>query len=92
MASVEDEIVIDDSELVNNTIKELEEQLKKEPEPVPSTLDTVIVVDCLPVVGPDKLDKLKTVLKRTFNACGSIEILDNSCIHMPLGNNQKSFG
>lgn len=91
MASV-DEIVIDDSELVNNTIKELEAQLQKEPEPVSSTLDNVIVVDCIPIVGPDKVDRLKNVIKRTFLAHGNVEIRDYSCIHMPMGENNKSFG
>ena len=84
--------MIDDSQLVNDTIKELEKKLRKEPGPMSTSLDTVIVVDCLPVVGTDKLEKLKNVLKRTFGACAEIQI-ETSAISMPMDQKtKKTFG
>ena len=36
------------------------------------SLDTVIIVDNVPVVGPDRLEKLKTIIRKVFNKFGNV--------------------
>lgn len=36
------------------------------------SLDTVIIVDNVPVVGQDRLDKLKTIIKKVFSKFGNV--------------------
>jgi len=36
------------------------------------SLDTVIIVDNVPVVGPDRLEKLKTIIKKVFTKFGNV--------------------
>lgn len=36
------------------------------------SLDTVIIVDNIPVVGPDRLDKLKTIIRKVFSKFGNV--------------------
>ena len=35
-------------------------------------IDAVIVVDCLPIVGPDRLHKLRNVITKIFSKFGQI--------------------
>lgn len=35
-------------------------------------IDAVVVVDCVPIVGPDRLNKLKIVLSKIFSKFGKI--------------------
>jgi len=50
-------------------------------------VDSVIVVDGVPVVGSDRLDKLKNVIRKTFGKCGN---LVNE--HYPLDDQGKTKG
>lgn len=36
------------------------------------SLDTVIIVDNVPVVGPDRLEKLKTIIRKVFSKFGNV--------------------
>ena len=36
------------------------------------SLDSIIVVDNVPIVGPDRLDKLKNVIRKIFTKIGKI--------------------
>ena len=36
------------------------------------SLDTVIIVDNVPVVGPDRLEKLKTIIRKVFTKFGNV--------------------
>lgn len=36
------------------------------------SLDTVIIVDNVPVVGPDRLDKLKSIIRKVFSKFGNV--------------------
>ena len=50
-------------------------------------VDSVIVVDGVPVVGTDRLDKLKNVIRKTFGKFGN---LVNE--HYPLDDEGKTKG
>lgn len=45
--------------------------LKKKPKPTDG-IDNVIVVDNIPQVGPERLEKLKTVIKKLFSKFGKV--------------------
>lgn len=45
--------------------------LRKKPKPTDS-VDSVIIVDCIPKVGKDRLDKLKNVIKKLFSKFGTV--------------------
>ena len=45
--------------------------MKKKPKPSDS-VDSVIIVDCIPKVGKDRLDKLKNVIKKLFSKFGAV--------------------
>ena len=81
-------IVIKDSELVSEKIKKLQKELRAEPAKPSDALDNVIIVDNLPVVGLDKLEKLKNVLKRIYKVC-NIDVTD---ILMPMGEAGSTLG
>ncbi|RUS90727.1 hypothetical protein EGW08_001531 [Elysia chlorotica] len=49
----------------------LHDVLKKKPKPSDS-VDSVIIVDCIPQVGKDRLEKLKNVIKKLFSKFGSV--------------------
>ena len=36
------------------------------------SLDNVIIVDNVPVVGPDRLEKLKTIIRKVFSKFGNV--------------------
>ena len=36
------------------------------------SLDTVIIVDNVPVVGPDRLEKLKSIIRKVFSKFGNV--------------------
>ena len=36
------------------------------------SLDTVIIVDNVPIVGPDRLEKLKSMIQKVFSSFGTI--------------------
>ena len=36
------------------------------------SLDSIVVVDNVPVVGPDRLDKLKNVIRKIFTKIGQV--------------------
>ena len=36
------------------------------------SLDTVIIVDNIPVVGPDRIDKLKNIIRKVFSKFGNV--------------------
>merc|ERR1711962_1368713 len=55
---------VDDDELVGDIL----EQRPKESD----SLDTVIIVDNIPVVGPDRLDKLKNIIRKVFSKFGNV--------------------
>lgn len=38
-----------------------------------TSFESVIVVDRIPQVGPERFEKLKTVLKKHFEKCGTIK-------------------
>ena len=35
-------------------------------------MDSVIIVDCIPKVGKDRLEKLKNVIKKLFSKFGTV--------------------
>jgi len=45
--------------------------LRKKPSPSDS-VDSVIIVDCIPKVGKDRVDKLKNVIKKLFSKFGTV--------------------
>ncbi|KAK7004024.1 eukaryotic translation initiation factor 3 subunit B [Biomphalaria glabrata] len=45
--------------------------LRKRPKPSDS-VDSVIIVDCIPKVGKERLDKLKNVIKKLFSKFGTV--------------------
>lgn len=45
--------------------------LRKRPKPSDS-VDSVIIVDCIPQVGKDRLEKLKNVIKKLFSKFGNV--------------------
>lgn len=45
--------------------------LRKRPKPSDS-VDSVIIVDCIPKVGKERLDKLKNVIKKLFSKFGAV--------------------
>jgi len=45
--------------------------IRKRPKPSDS-VDSVIIVDCIPKVGKDRLEKLKNVIKKLFSKFGSV--------------------
>lgn len=45
--------------------------LRKRPKPSDS-VDSVIIVDCIPEVGKDRLEKLKNVIKKLFSKFGNV--------------------
>ncbi|GFR78417.1 eukaryotic translation initiation factor 3 subunit B, partial [Elysia marginata] len=49
----------------------LHDILKKKPKPSDS-VDSVIIVDCIPKVGKDRLEKLKNVIKKLFSKFGTV--------------------
>ena len=36
------------------------------------SLDTVIIVDNIPVVGPDRVEKLKNIIRKVFSKFGNV--------------------
>ncbi|CAB3991027.1 Eukaryotic translation initiation factor 3 subunit B [Paramuricea clavata] len=70
----EDESQFDDPEGFVDTISDkdlLGDVLAKRPSPEDG-IDSLIVVDNVPVVGQDRLDKLKNVIKKVFSKFGKI--------------------
>lgn len=55
---------VDDEELVGDIL----EQRPKESD----SLDTVIIVDNIPVVGPDRVEKLKNIIRKVFSKFGNV--------------------
>merc|ERR1712168_229715 len=55
---------VDDDELVGDIL----EQRPKESD----SLDTVIIVDNIPVVGPDRIEKLKNIIRKVFSKFGNV--------------------
>ena len=52
------------SELVGDVLKEAPKKT--------DSLDSLIVVDNVPVVGPDRLEKLKNVIRKIFSKIGKV--------------------
>jgi len=55
---------INEDELVGDILEQRPEES--------DSLDTVIIVDNVPVVGPARLDKLKTIIKKVFSKFGNV--------------------
>jgi len=60
--------------------------LKKKPRETDG-IDSVVVVDCVPEVGPERLEKLQNVIRKIFNKFGRIQ---NE--HYPLAEDGKTKG
>lgn len=90
MTENNDPIVIEEACLVNDEILELQKKIQKEPTPVPDTLDNVIIIDGLPVVGPEKLDKLKNILKRIYT--GEPNPIPVKDIRFPVNEKKQTYG
>ena len=85
----EEPINIPDAELVNDAVKDLEKKLQKEPTKPSEAIDNVLIIDNLPIVGPDKLGKLTNVLSRIYKVC---EVDINEIIMPTDPKTEKSFG
>ena len=68
------------------TTELLADLLQKRPKDTDS-IDNVIIVDNIPVVGEDRLPKLQNVIKRIFEKFGKI-LTD----YYPLGDDKKTKG
>lgn len=56
-------------------------------------MKNVIVVDNLPVVAPEKLDKLEGVIKKIFDNPKEIGSMKEGCLWMPVNpETQKTLG
>jgi len=55
---------ISDEELIGDVIREAPKKT--------DSLDSIIVVDNVPIVGPDRLDKLKNVIRKIFTKIGKV--------------------
>lgn len=60
--------------------------LKKRPKETDG-IDSVIVVDNVPQVGPERLEKLQNVIRKIFSKCGKIQTE-----HYPLDESKKTKG
>merc|ERR1712212_1114331 len=51
---------------------------------------SVVIVDGLPEVGPDRIEKLKSLVKKLFKECGSGTGIISECF--PVHSNEKTKG
>jgi len=75
-------------ELENAKILELKEKLMPQPPSVESRLARVLVVDNIPKVGPEKLQKLMTVLEKIFVVGAKAKVVEKG-IFLPVNPQTK---
>lgn len=77
MSPTPDDIYIDDEELAEIDFSDIEARFRVD---LPTGLDTVVVVDNVPIVGQAKREKLLNVIKKIFKNIGQIK---ENGLHMP---------